>query len=879
MMDETTSLADAFGSAEMLLRLEDHHRARAALDAIAQVAPDAARLHLFEGWLALAGGPAGVSPSTGGSRSTAKTASSAPAGFALLTPDALAASGGAKGAVLGRSYQGALAAKHFRMALGRDPLEPLAWHGLTAALPEGKERLAAAARASRLQHSEAVADLRRGKPYLAKAPLELLHADQPDQQEWAILLAECLRRLGNRDAALELLRPLLERVPLAAPAALLAAALTEDGTQRSRLLAEAARGDPAWSTARRLWAGDRPPIALPRTPEVILPASVVQRIAEIGERPALLDNGDWRVMQVPARPTQPVPRLPRDESAGTRAAPHAASLGAKGAAGMQPQPVQEPDQEAMDVLREVQRATQRFFGQPPTPLASGGGVVALLVTHRGSLQRRYGAETAAEVERRMQRLGQALGERGIVAQMLIVDQPQPRGAAPALESTGEAGAKAIADLIRAERARLESAQRRLDTILLVGGDSIVPFHRRPNPSQDGDQEVCSDNPYGCAGGTEHVPDIVVARLPDGGADGGELLLALLQRSIEYHEGWLIPQPSPPGVPIPFLRRLVANARAKAPVGASGASTESWREPSDEIYRGLESQRPLLVCPPDGPDTLNIGGRGEASWGRILYFNLHGLSGGPNWYGQAASASPDDALPVAITPQDVEELEAATICLTEACYGAEILSRSSGDAMVLRFLSRGALAFIGSTATAYGSVGLPLGGADLIAQQVFQNLRRGQPIGRALLLARDWIARETVEKQGYLDPDDAKTLLSFVLLGDPWATPYAKPAMQSKLALPHIEPIVAQRRPLQVNAISPAAAEVAHKLVTKLAPQFARASITALGQGRPDRIAKGHAGAIVFSAAAQVPTVDGRRTEQIARITVAHGAARKVLLTR
>jgi hypothetical protein len=74
-------------------------------------------------------------------------------------------------------------------------------------------------------------------------------------------------------------------------------------------------------------------------------------------------------------------------------------------------------------------------------------------------------------------------------------------------------------------------------------------------------------------------------------------------------------------------------------------------------------------------------------------------------------------------------------------------------------------------------------------------------------------------------------------------------------------------------------ELGHKLVAKLAPQFNRAQITALGQGRPDHVAQGQAGSIVFSARTQVPTEDGRHAEQIARITITHGAARKVLISR
>ncbi|HSH80682.1 MAG TPA: hypothetical protein VLA19_19300, partial [Herpetosiphonaceae bacterium] len=580
----------------------------------------------------------------------------------------------------------------------------------------------------------------------------------------------------------------------------------------------------------------------------------------------------------PAVLPQPRPTAPR---------PHApaspAPLASKGRRGETPPPGEEIPgyADVADVLQQVQRATQRIFGHTPTALA-GGEAVALIVTHRAALSRRYGAAVTAEIERRISQLGSALLDRGLRPEFLLVDDPSVTaslGVAPVADVSSPDAARAIAEQIRAIRRNTETANQRLDAILLVGGDSVIPFHRLPNPSQDSDGPLCSDNAYGCGGGSEHVPDIVVARLPDGGADAGELLLALLQRSIEYHEGWLVSHGAPLGLPLPFLRRFVAGTRPQRPVRAWGASTDSWQEPSYEIFGELGTKHPLLICPPAGPDALGPAGVPDWDTSRILFFNLHGLPGGPNWYGQSAGAAPGEPLPVAITPVHVDELEPASICLTEACFGAEVMGRSAANSMALRFLERGVFAFVGSTATAYGSVALPLGGADILAQQVFQNLRRGQPIGRALLLARDWMARETVERQGYLDPDDAKTLLSFVLLGDPWATPYAKPVTQSKLALPALEPIVAQRRPILATSVSPAAAELAQRLVAKIAPQLARAPLVALGQGRPGRIAKGQAGAIVFSATNEIATVDGRRAEQIARITVSHGAARKVLLSR
>jgi hypothetical protein len=259
--------------------------------------------------------------------------------------------------------------------------------------------------------------------------------------------------------------------------------------------------------------------------------------------------------------------------------------------------------------------------------------------------------------------------------------------------------------------------------------------------------------------------------------------------------------------------------------------------------------------------------------------VHGLQGGPNWYGQAADGSGDAELPVVLTPEDIGAVAPALICVSEACFGAEIIGRTAADAIALRLLQRGALAFVGSTTTAYGAVTLPLGGADLLVQQTVQNLRRGYPLGRAVAMARDWMAREMVQRQGYLDPDDAKTLISFVLLGDPWATPYARPMLERKTAMAQITPVVMQRRPVAANMVAPGAANVARQLLAKVAPNLARANLQAVGQGRPDRIAKGQASAVVFSATDALPTTDGRALAQVARITVAGGEARKLLLSR
>jgi tetratricopeptide (TPR) repeat protein len=740
----------------------------------------------------------------------------------------------------------------FRLAAGRDPLDLVAWHGIAESSADVDERSAAADRAQLLNpegpHAQLWHDLRSNKPHLAITPLHTLLRRFPERPELAIALAETQRRLGNALEARTLLEPLLRRRPRAVPALFLAAALTPDPMVGATYVADALRLDPLATIARRLFAPENVPFFVPAAPTIALPAELVAMLDALAPPQSAVR---------PSPNVRPIARVSAAKSTAT------------------PTPAPDDDRDASAALQAVEQASQRLWGR--TPLANDPQqATALLVTHRGALSAAYGAETASAIIDMIEDYGASLAGRGIQGECVVLDDRGSLARVGNVLPVGEHTAAACKQVIDGVLAFLGSEGRDVDALVIFGGDGIVPFHRLPNPSQDADADVPSDNPYGCGGGSELAPELIVARFPDGGADGGDLLLDHLRRAIDYHHNWHLAGPQGGILTLPFMRRLTKPMQSGAPVVSWGVSAEAWQIPSQSVYNELGSTRPIVLCPPAGPDAL------EAAWpgdGRLLYFNLHGVSGGPNWYGQAAGDLGDAPLPIALTPDDIGPVASNLICVSEACFGAEIVSRNAADAMALRLLQRGALAFMGSTVTAYGSVALPLGGADLLVQQVFQNMRRGHPLGRAVVQARDWMAREMVERQGYLDPDDAKTLLSFVILGDPWATPYTRPVLKSKSALPQIRPVVVQRKPVASNLVAPAAVNTARQLIAKVAPQLARASLSVVGQGRPDRIAKGQASAVVFSAAGAVPTTDGRSLAQIARVTVAGGEARKVLLSR
>jgi hypothetical protein len=127
-------------------------------------------------------------------------------------------------------------------------------------------------------------------------------------------------------------------------------------------------------------------------------------------------------------------------------------------------------------------------------------------------------------------------------------------------------------------------------------------------------------------------------------------------------------------------------------------------------------------------------------------------------------------PVALSPQDLKRNgHAPRVIFSEACFGAHINEKSEKDSLALKFLSMGTQAVIGSTCTSYGSVTTPLIAADLLGHLFWQHLKAGRNAGEALTQAKIDLVREMNRRQGFLDGEDQKTLISFVLYGDPLAS--------------------------------------------------------------------------------------------------------------
>ena len=328
---------------------------------------------------------------------------------------------------------------------------------------------------------------------------------------------------------------------------------------------------------------------------------------------------------------------------------------------------------------------------------------------------------------------------------------------------------AVADLDR----YLQSKGAMIGAILIVGGNDIIPYHRLPNPTDDSDHSIASDNPYASVDANYYVPEWALGRFPDESGNDPGLLLLQLRNAIKYHSASNKVYKSKNGVAafplemlIQFFLKLFGINQSVMKSNNLGYSASIWRRSSIAAYRPIGSANLLAVSPPTNSKNIDELWLSEVEFS---YFNLHGIEDGPEWYGQKdfidMSNGPD--YPVALSPEDIGRVpKYSQVVFTEACYGAHVEKKKIEESIALKYISSGCKALIGSTCIAYGSVQPPLIGADLLAFIFWKRVQDGYPIGEAIMRAKVEAAEEMQKRQGFLDGEDQKTLLSFVLFGDP-----------------------------------------------------------------------------------------------------------------
>ncbi|MFZ6030988.1 MAG: C25 family cysteine peptidase [Chloroflexota bacterium] len=404
--------------------------------------------------------------------------------------------------------------------------------------------------------------------------------------------------------------------------------------------------------------------------------------------------------------------------------------------------------------------------QPELAQVNGRFPTYVILTTRRGLETQYGLPATATIEMALKRLAGAVRARPDTdALLLLADDPQST-AGFGLQAVAHNDAWGIKRLLGDLDTTLAKHGERIGALLIVGGPQVVPFHHLPNPVDDADPDVPSDNPYACRDENYFTPEWPVGRLPGDAGDAPAPLLQTIENIIRQHRQ----AQGRPGISwgqkvARGLRRLFQQhtGEARASLGYTAAV---WQRSSLAVYRTIGDPHALLVSPPLQAE--------QAPLDRPLhlaYFNLHGIPDSADWYGQRDPTEPGDHphYPVALRPEDIQNGgRAPQIVFSEACYGAYIQKKTTEQALALKFLVSGSRAVIGSTCTSYGSVTMPLIAADLLGRSFWALLQAGLPAGEALRRAKINLVQEMNKRQNYLDGEDQKTLISFVLYGDPLA---------------------------------------------------------------------------------------------------------------
>lgn len=568
-----------------------------------------------------------------------------------------------------------------------------------------------------------------------------------------------------------------------------------DDTSAMQLLQQCVAQDPAGQVVSRLWGSEhafRPlwPERMGIEFDLAVPADVARVLGwnqlnhpdvplqgvlpetAIPEEPGLVHS-------LPAAQTKPLsPGLPAVQAVGHEKKP--------------PQIIRPPRRRSNDPeVREIENSFQKLaekYHDPRLAQTDGRFPVYVIFSTRSGLEKKFGAQNCQIVEGEMQQLAATIARYPEWGSLIFMP-----------DDAASAGAHGLAAVKEIDPWTLKLALTDLDQVLarkgsmigallIVGGAEVVPFHHLPNPTDDVDDDVPSDNPYATLDGNYFVPEWPVGRLPDEKGSDPALLLAQLRKITAAHQNKMSGSKSvsKKSLLVQWITFLLSLFLKQTPENGSqhdgfGYSAAVWRRSSIAAFRPIGSAQDLEISPPEPAEKFKY----ERIMGAGLgYFNLHGVADAPEWYGQRDITEPyvGPDYPVALRPANlVKNGHAPRVVFTEACYGGHVFQKKELESVALRFLSAGTSAVVASTCIAYGSVSMPLIGADLLGNLFWQYLQDGAPAGEALLRAKIDLVKQMEKRQGFMDGEDQKTMISFVLYGDPLARANSQQATAKSIA--------------------------------------------------------------------------------------------------
>ncbi len=318
-------------------------------------------------------------------------------------------------------------------------------------------------------------------------------------------------------------------------------------------------------------------------------------------------------------------------------------------------------------------------------------------------------------------------------------------------------------------------------IFIIGSDDIIPVPYIKNYVSDSDPTIDTDLPYAY---TNIKGDILsmfeskeilrydaqsyVGRLPIGEDTTYDDLCNYLVKAADNSCG--IPLTLAYGQTDPNWKNVSATVSIN--LFEQGLLKETYDAmPGDCHFRRLITSPQITF-----PTTSQI----FTPQASLYYFNLHGCDELEyrGYYGKTTNQA--QCLP-ALMPENLQECTNANIIISEACYGARFIGKDKYHSILLAALYTNTLAFIGSSATAWGNIDRQGPAeytphqpnyADVIARTSMEVLQQGYSAGIAFYIARNVMLRECGKN---IDPYTALTFVEFNLYGDPtiqFATPHS-----------------------------------------------------------------------------------------------------------
>ncbi len=440
--------------------------------------------------------------------------------------------------------------------------------------------------------------------------------------------------------------------------------------------------------------------------------------------------------------------------------------------------------------------------------------VKLSVTVQQQLQRKYAPAALEQINRAVQNWVAADAQRGIRTLHVALDDA---AAMRALGATAISGRPTAARIKRA----IDKLWKRVDPdyLVLFGGDDIIPMFVVANPSHDfngdDDEQVPTDNPYASSvpfrsskRNSYLVPDRVIGRIPDVVSESDPAWLVDYLATVT---SWT-PQP------------------ANVYTGVYAICCDEWNGAGAECVQYIGAPATSLLISPPVSDSSTAGRNRLSS--RLHMVKCHGAQLDPTFYGQSG-----DSFPEALTSATLKtRLRPATLAAAMCCYGAQTYSPADPAAahpgewpLASTYLRKGAVGFAGSTMIAW--VGGPqMMCADWIVAAYLKGTLGGASTGRAFLESKQDYMRWINQQGRAPDRADEKTLIEYVLLGDPSVHPVstapAVPARAARAAMASGAPVLASQERRQRRFVRTQMAGQIRKLLPTRIPASSAAQARA-----------------------------------------------------